>query len=78
MNYAGESIAFLSERTRWKYAYATALIACVLVGAYSTPHAVLALTDGIVTALTALNLLTLVAMRREVLRETKNWLGNKG
>ncbi len=78
MNYANESIAFLSRRTRWRAIYAVSLIACIFVGSFSALDGVLALTDAVITALTVLNLAALLCMRREVKRETQNWLVNKG
>lgn len=76
-NYGLESLSFLSRKKKWKYFYAILFVGCIWIGAFSAPESVWTLADFAIAALTTVNLFVLLAMRREVKKETKVWL-NKG
>ena len=68
--YGMESILFLSKKKRWRILFAGALAACILIGVLSAPDRIWGVSDFAITALTTVNLYTLVSMRKEIRRET--------
>lgn len=75
-NYGMESVAFLSRKKRWKYAYILAVEICTVIGAVAAPESVWGLADFAIAALTTVNLCMLVLMRREIRDATRDWLAN--
>ena len=69
-SYGIEAIAFLSKRRIWKYLYFLLTLCAIFLGAVAAPESVWALTDFAITALTCINLVMLILMRRTVKRET--------
>lgn len=72
-SYAMESLSFLSHRKRWKALYVPLLWIAILIGATSAPNGVWMLSDGVIAAMTSVNLLVLWLMRREIRQETLFW-----
>ena len=69
-SYGMEALTFLSKRKSWKYLYFLLTLCAILLGAVAAPESVWALTDFAITALTCINLVMLILMRRTVKRET--------
>ncbi len=69
--YGMESLSFLCRRRGLQGAYILACGACILVGACIAPDSVWTLTDACITALTTVNLLMLLLMRRRIRSETE-------
>lgn len=69
-NYGMESLAFLTERPSARRLYLAAVGVCIGLGCAVSPSGVWELADFCIAALTVLNLLTLLLMRREIKRET--------
>ncbi len=68
--YGLESVRFLSGKKRWRILYVLAFGACILFGVRSAPEVVWNIADFAIAAMTAINLVILIFMRREVKRET--------
>jgi AGCS family alanine or glycine:cation symporter len=70
-NYGMESVAFLSRGRLWRYLYIAAVGACIVMGSMVAPDSVWDVADFAIAALTAINLLVLIRMRREIRAETE-------
>lgn len=75
-SYGMESLSFLSSQKRWRYLYFAAFAVCIIVGALLAPESLWTVADFAITALTTLNLLMLLLMRREVRQETQRYFGS--
>lgn len=76
-NYGLESLAFLTRKPLAKYLYLLALGICIFVGAITAPESVWNISDFAIAALTTLNLLMLVLMRKEIKQETEKYFHKK-
>jgi len=72
-NYGMESVRFLSERKRWRYLYVAVFGACIAIGSVLAPGQIWTLADFAIAALTTVNLLFLLLMRKRIKRETDVW-----
>lgn len=72
-SYGMESLAFLSDKTRWKRLYALLFGGGIIAGTLASPGAVFFLSDLSITALTVINLFVLLLLRREVRGESIRW-----
>ena len=68
--YGLEALTFLTRRRRWRYLYFFLTLCSILLGAVAAPESVWTLTDFAITALTCINLVMLILMRKTVRRET--------
>ena len=68
--YGLEALTFLSKRRGWKYLYFLLTLVAIVIGAVAAPESIWALTDFAITALTCINLVMLLLMRRTIKRET--------
>lgn len=73
-NYGMESVAFLGHGRIWRYLYIAAVGACIVIGSAVAPDSVWDLADFSIAALTSINLLVLIMMRREIKTETERWM----
>ena len=69
-SYGMEALFFLSQRRVWKYLYFFLTVIAILLGAVAAPESVWTLTDFAITALTCINLVMLILMRKTVKCET--------
>ena len=76
-NYGAECVRFLSRKKRWRCLYFLAFGICIFAGAVGSPDRVWDVADFAIAALTTVNLLMLILMRREIRDETKKWIGEK-
>ena len=74
-NYGMEALLFLTVKKRWRALYVLMLGVCIVLGAVIAPDSVWTVADFAIAWLTALNLLMLVLMRREVKAETLKLCG---
>ena len=72
--YGLEALSFLSKRKGWKYLYFLLILGAILLGAVAAPESIWALTDFAITALTCINLVMLILMRRTIKQETMLFL----
>lgn len=75
-NYGLESLKALSRKPVWRYLYFLAFGACIIVGALIAPDSIWSVADFAIAVMTSVNLLMLILMRREVKRETEQFLCN--
>ena len=68
--YGLESVKALTAKKRYAYLYLLLFSACIPLGAVAAPNAVWDISDFAIAALTAINLLALILMRREIRSET--------
>ncbi len=69
-SYGAESLRAITHKPLWRMLYVVVFLICIPVGATTAPGAIWTLADVTITALTTVNLCMLLAMRREIRRET--------
>ena len=72
-HYGAESLGFLTSKKRYRALYFGAVTLCVFVGTLMAPEGIWSLADFSIAALTLINLITLLLLRREIKEETKRW-----
>jgi len=72
-NYGMESVRFLSNRRIVRYGYVALFGAGIVVGCLLAPEQIWTLADFAIAALTTVNLLFLLLMRKRIKHETEVW-----
>ena len=76
-HYGMESIAYFSSRSRAKKIFIFIYAVFIIVGSILSPKIIWELADLAIGAMTLINLFILVAMNKEVKRETEEYFGRK-
>ena len=75
--YGLESVRAITTKKRYVILYFLAFCLCIPVGADMAPNAVWSLSDFAIAALTAINLVVLFLMRKEIKEETAKFFFKK-
>lgn len=71
--YGVESVRAITSKKRYRALYLLLFCACIIPASIAAPNAIWELSDFAIAALTSINLLVLLFMRREIKSETKNF-----
>ena len=68
--YGMEALSFLTSKKRWRALYLSLFCICIFIGSFFTGAYAWGISDFAIAAMTTINLLVLVSMRREVRTHT--------
>ena len=76
-SYGGESLGFLTRRRSVRMLYSVLFLLCIPLGCFTALDAVWTVSDLAITALTTVNLVVLLLLRREIREETQRFFIDK-